>query len=90
MIAVFLTTLIGGLMLGVRVMLYGVERPREFGDLSARSFRLSPAVVAAVDVPQVAVVAVAALPAGVAAEDVPQVAVVAVAAPRVDAQAADC
>ncbi len=45
---VFLGSLIVGLLLGVRVMLFGVERPRVFGDLSTRSFRVSPAVVAAV------------------------------------------
>lgn len=35
-----------GLIAAVRVMLYGVERPRSLGDDSPRSFSVSPAVIA--------------------------------------------
>jgi len=42
--AVYLMTFIAGLLLGVLVMIYGVERPREENPASERSFRLSPAV----------------------------------------------
>jgi membrane protein implicated in regulation of membrane protease activity len=44
---VFLVCFISGLLLGVRVMLYGVERPRAFADESERSFRVSPASLTA-------------------------------------------
>jgi membrane protein implicated in regulation of membrane protease activity len=47
MTVVFLASLIGGLLLAVRVMMYGVERPREENPAGERSFRLSPAVVVA-------------------------------------------
>lgn len=42
----FLVFFIGGLLLGVRVMIYGVERPREADSSGERSFRLSPALIA--------------------------------------------
>src|SRR4051812_173276 len=47
MTVLFLASLIGGLLLAVRVMLYGVERPREENPDGLRSFRLSPPVVSA-------------------------------------------
>lgn len=46
MTILFAVVVIAGLLLAVRVMLFGVERPREHGDASDRSFRLSPVVVA--------------------------------------------
>ncbi|HEX8945941.1 MAG TPA: hypothetical protein VF785_22570 [Gemmatimonadaceae bacterium] len=42
----FLAFFIGGLLLAVRVMIYGVERPREADSSGERSFRLSPALIA--------------------------------------------
>jgi membrane protein implicated in regulation of membrane protease activity len=42
----FLAFFIGGLLLAVRVMIYGVERPREADSPGERSFRLSPALIA--------------------------------------------
>ena len=36
---------IAGLLLAVRVMMYGVERPREDNPAGERSFRLSPAII---------------------------------------------
>lgn len=47
MTVLYLITFIGGLLLAVRVMMYGVERPREDSPVGERSFRLSPAVVVA-------------------------------------------
>ncbi|HVX41864.1 MAG TPA: hypothetical protein VHB25_20050 [Gemmatimonadaceae bacterium] len=44
MVALYLVTFIAGLLLGVYVMIYGVERPREQSPTGERSFRLSPAV----------------------------------------------
>lgn len=41
---VYLASFIIGLVLAVRVMMYGVERPREENPAGERSFRLSPAV----------------------------------------------
>lgn len=41
----FLVSFLAGLLLAVRVMMYGVERPREESPTGERSFRLSPAVV---------------------------------------------
>ena len=43
--ALFIASLILGLLLGVRVMLLGVERPRDQHPAGERSFRLSPAVI---------------------------------------------
>lgn len=47
MTVLFVASLIIGLLLGVRVMLYGVERPREQHPEGERSFRLSPAIFVA-------------------------------------------
>jgi hypothetical protein len=47
MTLVYLASFIGGLLLAVRVMMYGVERPREENPQGERSFRLSPAIVVA-------------------------------------------
>jgi membrane protein implicated in regulation of membrane protease activity len=47
MIVLFLAFFIGGLLLAVRVMIYGVERPRESHPSGERSFRLSPALIVA-------------------------------------------
>ena len=44
---VYLASFIGGLLLGVRIMIYGVERPREEHPAGERSFSLSPAVLVA-------------------------------------------
>jgi membrane protein implicated in regulation of membrane protease activity len=44
---VYLASFIGGLLLAVRVMIYGVERPQEENPAGERSFRLSPATAAA-------------------------------------------
>jgi len=46
MTVLFLASFIGGLLLGVRIMIAGVERPREDHPAGERSFRLSPAVLA--------------------------------------------
>ena len=43
----YLVTFIGGLLLAVRVMMYGVERPRDENPAGERSFRLSPPLVVA-------------------------------------------
>ena len=43
---VYLASFIGGLLLAVRVMIYGVERPQEENPDGERSFRLSPATAA--------------------------------------------
>src|SRR6185369_8351839 len=45
--AVFLASLIGGLLLAVRIMILGVERPPERSPTGERSFRLSPPVIVA-------------------------------------------
>ena len=45
---VYLVSFIGGLLLAVRVMMYGVERPREENPAGERSFRLSPPLVVAI------------------------------------------
>jgi membrane protein implicated in regulation of membrane protease activity len=50
MTVLFLGCFIGGLLLAVRVMIYGVERPREAHPSGERSFRLSPALVVAFSV----------------------------------------
>jgi hypothetical protein len=50
MTALFLVCFIGGLLLAVRVMIYGVERPREANPSGERSFRLSPALIVAFSV----------------------------------------
>jgi hypothetical protein len=47
MTAVFLASLIGGLLLAVRIMILGVERPPERSPGGERSFRLSPPVIVA-------------------------------------------
>jgi membrane protein implicated in regulation of membrane protease activity len=47
MTILFLASFIGGLLLAVRVMIVGVERPREENPAGERSFRLSPPVVSA-------------------------------------------
>lgn len=44
MMYVYLASFVVGLLLAVRVMMYGVERPREQNPSGERSFRLSPAV----------------------------------------------
>ena len=44
---VYLASFIGGLLLAVRIMIYGVERPREEHPEGERSFRLSPAILVA-------------------------------------------
>jgi membrane protein implicated in regulation of membrane protease activity len=43
----YLASFVGGLLLAVRIMIYGVERPREENPSGERSFRLSPAVIVA-------------------------------------------
>jgi len=45
MTILFLASFISGLLLAVRVMMVGVERPREENAAGERSFRLSPPVV---------------------------------------------
>ncbi len=45
MTGVYLLAFIGGLMLAVRIMIRGVERPAESRSSHERSFRLSPAVL---------------------------------------------
>ena len=50
MTILYLVSFIGGLLLAVRVMIYGVERPREKSPLGERSFRLSPALIVAFSV----------------------------------------
>jgi membrane protein implicated in regulation of membrane protease activity len=47
MTAVFIASLIGGLLLAVRIMMLGVERPPEGGPSGERSFRLSPPLIVA-------------------------------------------
>jgi membrane protein implicated in regulation of membrane protease activity len=44
---IYLASFIGGLLLAVRVMISGVERPREEASEAERSFRLSPATASA-------------------------------------------
>jgi membrane protein implicated in regulation of membrane protease activity len=46
MTILLLASFIGGLLLAVRVMIYGVERPREADPAGERTFRLSPALIA--------------------------------------------
>lgn len=46
MTVLFLACFIGGLLLAVRIMIYGVERPRDSHPSGERSFRLSPALIA--------------------------------------------
>lgn len=43
----FLASFVAGLLLAARVMMYGVERPREDHPAGERSFRLSPTVLVA-------------------------------------------
>lgn len=43
----YLASFVAGLLLAVRIMIYGVERPREENPSGERSFRLSPAVIVA-------------------------------------------
>jgi hypothetical protein len=50
MTALFLVCFIGGLLLAVRVMIYGVERPRDTNPSGERSFRLSPPMLVAFSV----------------------------------------
>lgn len=50
MTILYLVSFIGGLLLAVRVMIYGVERPREKNPSGERSFRLSPAITVAFSV----------------------------------------
>jgi hypothetical protein len=45
MIVLYLASFIGGLLLAVRIMTHGVERPREEHPTGDRSFRLSPPVI---------------------------------------------
>ena len=47
MIVLYLVSFVGGLLLAVRVMMYGVERPRELDASAERSFRLSPPIMIA-------------------------------------------
>ncbi|HXT18108.1 MAG TPA: hypothetical protein VN706_20935 [Gemmatimonadaceae bacterium] len=47
MTVVYLVCFIAGLLLGVRIMIAGVERPREDDPRGERTFKLSPAVIAA-------------------------------------------
>jgi membrane protein implicated in regulation of membrane protease activity len=46
MTVLFLASFIGGLLLAVRIMISGVERPRELNPSGERSFQLSPALIA--------------------------------------------
>jgi membrane protein implicated in regulation of membrane protease activity len=46
MMILYLASFIGGLLLAVRVMILGVETPRDQHPSGERSFRLSPAVIA--------------------------------------------
>lgn len=50
MTVLFLICFVAGLLLAVRVMIYGVERPREAHPSGERSFRLSPALIVAFSV----------------------------------------
>jgi membrane protein implicated in regulation of membrane protease activity len=47
MTVLYLASFIGGLLLAVRIMTHGVERPREDHPTGDRSFRLSPPVMVA-------------------------------------------
>src|SRR5262245_44230861 len=47
MTVVFLATFVVGLLLAVRVMIVGVERPRELNPSGERSFRISPPIIVA-------------------------------------------
>ena len=44
---IYLAAFVGGLLFGVWVMMYGVERPREAHPTGERSFRVSPPIVIA-------------------------------------------
>jgi hypothetical protein len=44
---VYVASLIGGILLAVRVMMLGVERPREVSPSGERSFRISPPILVA-------------------------------------------
>lgn len=44
---IYLASFVGGLLLGVRIMIAGVERPREEHPSGERTFRISPPVVGA-------------------------------------------
>jgi hypothetical protein len=44
MTIIYLASFIGGLLMAVRVMIFGVERPQEDSPNGERSFRLSPAL----------------------------------------------
>jgi len=46
MTVLFVGAFVAGLLLGVRIMLVGVERQREIGETGTRSFRRSPSVFA--------------------------------------------
>jgi hypothetical protein len=46
MTVLFLASFIGGLLLAVRIMINGVERPRDLHPSGERSFQLSPALIA--------------------------------------------
>jgi membrane protein implicated in regulation of membrane protease activity len=46
----YLAIFIAGLLLAVRVMIFGVERPRESHPAGERSFRMSPALIVAFSV----------------------------------------
>jgi membrane protein implicated in regulation of membrane protease activity len=41
----YLASFVGGLLLSVRIMIFGVERPREEHPSGERSFRLSPPII---------------------------------------------
>jgi len=47
MTLVYLAAFVGGLLFGVWVMMYGVERPREAHPTGERSFRVSPPILIA-------------------------------------------
>ena len=47
MTVIYLASFIAGLLLAVRVMIFGVERPQDERRVGERSFRLSPAATAA-------------------------------------------
>jgi hypothetical protein len=47
MTIIYLASFIGGLLLGVRIMIFGVERSQEESPTGERSFRLSPATASA-------------------------------------------
>jgi membrane protein implicated in regulation of membrane protease activity len=47
MTIIYLASFIGGLLLGVRIMIFGVERSQDENPTGERSFRLSPATASA-------------------------------------------